>query len=234
MRRLRATLWCDLRLQYRNGFYYAAAFVAALWMLLLAQVPAASLSWLLPPLVLGNLLINTFYFVAGQVLLEKGEGTLEAQVVTPLRVREYLASKALTLGALSLLEALAYVLIAYGPRFRLLPFAAGVLLISAMYVLYGFVVVARYDSINEFLFPSVLYTIGLGLPLLDYFNLVRSPLVYLHPVQAPLVLLRAAFQPVDAWQMVYGVLYAGLWVGLVYLLSRRAFLRFVVARQGVR
>lgn len=49
--------------------------------------------------MLGNLPLATFFFIAGLVLLEKGEGTLEAQIVTPLTAGGYLASKILTLTA---------------------------------------------------------------------------------------------------------------------------------------
>ena len=83
MRRLAAALACDARLQYRNGFYAAAAFVAVALVLLLRWVPQGYLGWLMPALVLTNMQVNTFYFVGGLVLLEKGEGSLEALVVTP-------------------------------------------------------------------------------------------------------------------------------------------------------
>ena len=234
MRRLAAAIACDARLQYRNGFYAAAAFVAVALVLLLRWVPQGYLGWLMPALVLTNMQVNTFYFLGGLVLLEKGEGSLEALVVTPLRRGEYLASKVLTLAFMSLVEALAIVALGYGTAFNPWALAVGVALTASLYCLYGFLVVARYDSINEYLFPSMLYTSVLSLPLLDYFGVWETPLVYLHPVQAPLVLLEAAFRPVDAWERVYGVLYGGLWVGLMGVLAVRAFGRFVVAREGVR
>jgi fluoroquinolone transport system permease protein len=234
MRRLLAALACDTRLQYRNGFYAAAAFVAGVLVLLLRWLPVGYRGWLLPPLVLTNMQINTFYFIGGLVLLEKAEGSLEAVVVTPLRPREYLASKVLSLAGLSLAEALAIVLASYGTGFDPWPLAVGVVLVAALYCLYGFLVVVRYDSINEYLFPSMVYTSVLSLPLLDYLGIWESRLFYLHPVQAPLVLLRAAFHPVATWQMAYGVLYGGLWVVPLAMLGGRAFRRFVVAKEGVR
>ena len=103
---------------------------------------------------------------------------------------------------------------------------------AALFCLYGFLVVARYDSINEYLFPSMLYTSVLSLPLLDYFGVWETPLMYLHPVQAPLVLLEAAFRPVAAWEVAYGVLYGLAWVVPMGLLAVRAFHRFVVTREG--
>jgi fluoroquinolone transport system permease protein len=228
-----ATIRCDIRLQTRNGFYYAAGFVAFFWMLMLSQVPAAYLAWLIPVFVLSNLLINTFYFIAGLVLLEKGEGTLLAQSVTPLRSWEYLAAKVITLTLLSLLENMLIVGVGYGLAFDLLPLLAGIVLAAAIFVLTGFIVVSRYDSINEYLFPSFLYTLAFIPPFLDYLGLWQSRLVYLHPVQAPLLLAKAAFGPIATWQWLYGLLYAALWLGLLFGWSRRAFARFVMTAEGV-
>ena len=233
MRRLLAAMACDARLQYRNGFYAAAAFVAAALVVMLRWLPPDALRFLMPALVLSNMQVNTFYFIGGLVLLEKAEGSLEAVVVTPLRPREYLASKVLTLGLLSLAEALAIVIASHGLGFNPWPLAAGVLLTAALFSLYGFAVMARYDSINEFLIPSVFYAAVLSLPFLDYFGIWEGPLVYLHPVQAPLVLLEAAFHPLPAAEVAYGVLYGLLWVAPMAAWGVRAFRRFVVAREGV-
>jgi fluoroquinolone transport system permease protein len=232
MKRLLATLQCDIRLQFRNGFYYASAFVVVLWAIILTQVPGLDLAWLLPGMLLGNLVINGFYFIGGLVLLEKGEGTLAAQVVTPLRTREYLASKVITLSLLSLVENGLLVVLIYGLRFNLLWLLGGLTLATAIYALTGFIAVARYDSVNEYLFPSMFYTLAIGLPLLGYFKLIETPLFYLHPLQAALLVLQASFQPVAAWQIIYGLLYSGLWIFLFYMASRRLFLRFIVASEG--
>lgn len=238
MKRLLATLWCDAQLQFRNGFYYAATLVAVVMGLALLQLgrwfPEMNVGWFLPGILLSNLLLSTFYFMGGLVLLEKGEGTLEAQVVTPLRSWEYLLSKVMTLAGLALAENLFVVSVGYGMRFAFLPLALGIGLITALFGLYGFSVVARYDSINEYLFPSLGYTVVLLLPLLDYFDIWQHWLFYLHPVQASLLILQAAFQPIAPWQWVYSLLYGGLWVGVLGVLSERAFQRFVITKAGTR
>ena len=64
-------------LQLRNGFYYAVAFVLACWFLLLTRLPPLDWGYVLPAVIFGNLVMVNFYFVAGLVLLEKDEGTLE-------------------------------------------------------------------------------------------------------------------------------------------------------------
>ena len=124
MSRLLATMGTDLRLQHRNGFYYAVAFVLILFAILVSQLPAFDWTRWLPPLVFGNLVMVSFFFVGGLVLLEKGEGTLEAQVVTPLRVGEYLGSKIATLALLSLVENLIIVSLACFPIRAWAPTAA--------------------------------------------------------------------------------------------------------------
>ncbi len=223
----------DVRLQFRNGFYYASAFVAVVLVLFLYQLTSVDLRPWWPAIILENLIINAFYFMAGLVLLEKAEGTLEALVVTPLRAWEYLASKALSLGLLSLAETLVVVVLIQGLGFHWGWLVLGLLLQIGIFALYGFFVVARYDSISEFLLPSILWTLGYSLPLLYYFDLWRTPLMFLHPMQAPLVLLQAAFQPVPSWQLVYGLLYGGLWLALSLWAARRAFRRFVIRKEGV-
>ncbi len=234
MKRLMATIQCDIRLQVRNGFYYAVAFLLTAWAILIGRLPEVDWGWLLPALVLGNLSMTTFYFMGGLVLLEKEEGTLETQIVTPLTTREYLASKVITLTALSLVENLVIVGLAYGLGFGWLAMGMGIALAATIYSLVGFVAVARYDSINEYLFPSMLYIVAFSLPFLHYFGLWESWLMYFHPMQAPLILMKAGFRPVAAWEWVYGLLYSTLWVGLVFHWSQRNFCRFIITKAGVR
>ena len=233
MRRLLSTMRADVRLQLRNGFYYAAALVIVIWVVILRQFPQLNFSLLLPAIVFSNLTIGTYYFFGGLVLLEKGEGTLEAQVVTPLRTGEYLASKVITLTGLAVVESLLIVGLAVGFDFALVTFVVGVSLAAAVYALLGFVAVAPYDSINQYLFPSFFYTLVLSIPLLPYFGVVNGALFYLHPLQGSLVVIQAAFQPVAGWALVYGLAFSALCIGLAFAASRHVFHRFMIARDGV-
>jgi fluoroquinolone transport system permease protein len=234
MNRLLSTARWDVSLQYRNGFYFVSAFTAIFAIVLLKQFPGVDFGYWWPAIITANLTMNSFYFMAGIVLLEKGEGTLEAQIVTPLRPWEILGSKVLTLGLLSLFETLAIIVIVQGVDFNWFLLVTGILLYIAILSLYGFFVVARYDSISEFLLPSVLWTIGFSLPLLYYFDIWRSWIMFLHPLQAILILLQSAFTSVPAWQIIYGFAYSILWTGIFLWLSLRAFRKFVVAKEGVK
>lgn len=234
MSRLLATMQWDARLQLRNGFYAAAGGVAVFFALLLSWPDREALRWILPAFVFGNLQVNTFYFLGGMVLLEKREGTLEAQVVTPLATWEYLASKLVTLTGLGLLENLAIVAFTHGFEFRILPLLLGMVLASVIYALIGFALVARYDSINEYLMPSVALTLILSLPLLPYFGYWVGWWHYLHPLLGPLLWLQSAFEPVPQWKLIYGLLYPLLWIVPLFRWSRQSFHRFIIAREGTR
>ena len=234
MSRLAATLGTDVRLQFRNGFYYAVAFILAIFAFLATQLPDLDWSWWLAPVIFGNLVTATYFFVGGLVLLEKAEGTLEAQVVTPLRVSEYLGSKVITLTALSVVESLALVALLGGFHYRFDLLVLGVVCAAAIYILLGFLAVARYDSINEYLMPSMLYVALLSIPCLSYFELWTTPLMILHPLQGALVLIQAAFLPVALGDYLWALMSAVVWIGIASLLSRRAYRQFVIRVEGVR
>jgi len=185
-----------------------------------------------PAIVFGNLVMATFFFIAGLVLLEKGEGTLEAQIVTPLRVGEYLASKVVTLAVLSLVENLILVMLLSGLQFRFLTMVLGIVTAATIYTLFGFVAVARYDSINEFLFPSVPVVLALSLPCLTYFDLWPAWTLYWHPLHGSLVTMKAAMLPVGRAELVFAVMSSLIWAVAAFWLSKRTFRRFVVLKEG--
>lgn len=234
MNRFANTLRWDIVRQFREGFYTVSAVVAVIMIVLLRQIDGVDWALWWPAILLENLIINAFYFMAGMVLLEKGEGTLEAQIVSPLRTWEYMAAKVASLLILSILESLLIIGLVSGLGFNWFWLLLGIALVVALYVLYGFFVVARYDSISDFILPSALWTMGFSLPLLWYFDLWKHWIMFLHPLQAPLLLMRAAYHPAEPWQLLYGVGYAGLWVAVGYFVSKRTFHRFIVAKEGSR
>jgi fluoroquinolone transport system permease protein len=244
-KRILSVLRWDMSLQYRYGFYYVSLFVIVLMVLLLSQIPVQNLAFLLPVFVLSAMMVTTFYFMGALVLLEKGENALYGLVVTPLRAGEFLLARVTSLTGLAVVETLLIVVpvygILYGYRtgfgaglhFNPLWLLAGMVLLGALYSLLGFVAIAPYDAVNEYLLPSVGYLMLLMLPLIDYAGLWQSSAFYLHPVQPALRLLRAAFMPVEPWQIVYGLVGSLFWTAVAFAWARRAFQQFVVRAAGV-
>lgn len=224
MRRVAATIATDVRLQYRNGFYAATALVVVFSIVLLRWLPDDMARLILPVVLLQNVLVNSFYFASGLLLLERVEGTLPAQAATPLRPGEYVASKAVTLTALSVVESLLIAVAVFGAEARAAAMAAGIALAAALFCLAGLALAARHDGVNSFLMPSVLYTFLLTLPILGVFGVGSSSWYLPHPAQGPLTLMQID-APHTPGIVAYAIGYPLLWMPLLYLWSRRAVIR---------
>lgn len=228
MSRWLPTLRLDIRLQARNKLYHIGIALAVLLGFGLRSLfPHEPLRLALPAFYLLILGGSTYIFVAGMVLLEWGEGTLDAQKVTPLRLREYLGSKTATLTGFSMVEGLIVLLIAYGIRdLRPIALLAGLGAMGALYTLIGLAQVARHESVTDFLIPGAIVGITvLQLPIFPLLGIWPSPIWYIIPTQAPLILIEAAFRPVAIWELVYAVGYGALALAVSYRLARAQFAR---------
>jgi len=230
--RLLTTLKLDAALQFRNGFYYVAVFVAVLTIVLLRSfLTSEEIAYFLPPIFLLMIPASTFYFIGGLILLEKGEGTLEGLVMTPLRTGEYIISKTVSLTFLATCESLCIVGFTFGFDRGLPVLFAGIVVMAVIYTLLGFAFSVQYASIMDYLMPAVVFASVLQLPFIHYFELWDFPIFYLWPTQAPLILMKAAFEPVVLWEKVYAVSYSIISVAFAYRWCERAFYRDIILKE---
>ena len=235
MRRLVATLQWDVVNQFRQGFYLASGVVVLALVGVATLLPAAA-GALIPAILLTNMTIATFVFLGGLVLLEKGEGTLEGMIISPLRPEEYLASKIATLTLLAVIENIAITGMAIseglvGPvnwAWILL----GSALAGALYTTLGFLTVIRYDSINDFLFPMIFATVLLELPGAVCFGMPEFPVLAVFPTYALLWIFRAALEPVPAMTLTYAIGYPLLCLIIAFLVGRKMLRRYVAGQLG--
>jgi fluoroquinolone transport system permease protein len=231
MNRLLATLRRDVMLQNRYRLYAVSGIMVLVWGVLLSLIVRnlqADAALLVPAFIVFNLIVTTFYFMAALLLLERDEGMLTVIVTTPLRAVEYLSSKVLSLTVLALVESLLIILLLFGAHAQWAPLLAGATLLGMQYVLVGFISVVRYDSINEWLMPSVPVVVILVLPLLAHFGFVSHQLFYLHPTWPALRLVEAAYAPVAGGELMLAGAAAACWLGLTAHWARRRFLHFVI------
>ncbi len=212
----------DMRLQVRYGLYTIIAVLIVVWSAILGTAARAvplSTPALLPPFVVANLIITTFYFMAALVLFEKAEGVVAALAVTPLGGSEYLASKAATLTCVATVETLLIAAVLFDdvhwPRV-----VSASLLLGFAYACAGFVAVVRYPAMNEFLMPSSVFVTLLMLPLLAHFGFVAPSVMALHPVQPALLWMRDGSPAALA-----GAIF---WCAASFVAARRSFDRFVL------
>jgi len=234
MTRLTTALRLELTLQVRQRFLHAAVFSGLIWLSVLLPMPHGLRRAAEPYIVLGDISIIGFFFVAGTVFFEKQERTLGAVISTPLRFREYLAAKLTPLVVISLGVALVVATIAHGLDYHAAPLVVGVVLGTLLMLLVGFISSLPFASISDWFLSATLPLAVLMLPVLHYSGVWPNPLLYLIPTQGPLLLLGAAFDQVSlaSWQIAYSPLYPAACLAALAWAAKAAFNRYVVAKSG--
>lgn len=225
MNHLSAAVSLDVRLQARNSLYSIGVAVALMFGIAARfLVPVDLTGRVLSAFYLVAVGGTTYMFGASMVLLEKGERTMEALRTSPLTAREYIASKALTLSAFALVEAVIVVLVVgRGAIESPAPLVVGVLVLGVCYTLVGIGQVTPYRSVTSFLFPgAVVVSLVLQLPIFHVAGMGPTLLWYVIPTQAPLLLIMGAFEPLQPWQWLYaiGVSVAAVWASYAFARAR--------------
>lgn len=234
MSRLASTVRMEARLQLRYGFVYAALFTGVMWLSILLPIPTPGRHAAGPLVLFADIAIVGFFFIAGSVFFEKGQRTLFALVMTPLRFHEYLTAKLATLTVMSLVVALLVLIPAHGLEFHLGLATVGIVLSTLLFLLLSFVTTAPFASITEWLMPAGLVLLVMSLPLIHYAGLWTNPVFYLHPAHGVLILFGAAFGTLTpaTWEFAYAVLYPLAWIMGLGFTARRVFDTFIVAGRG--
>ncbi|MDG4830723.1 hypothetical protein O7627_15620 [Solwaraspora sp. WMMD1047] len=220
---LRRAVWWDLRLLTRYQVATVAVAVTAAYVLVFRAIPAARTDAVAVLLVFSDPTMIGFLFIGVLVLFERGANTLQAVVVTPLSSGQYLWSKAIALTTVAVPCGLAMAVASHGAAVNPALLVAGVALSSVLFVFVGFVAVARVRSVNEYLLIVPVFLVPAVLPILDTVGLVESPLFYLFPTHASLVLLAAAVTTRPGWEQLYGVLYLSAAVAGAFGWAKRSF-----------
>lgn len=241
MSRLLAVLKNDVTVQMRNNLYTIGIAVGVLVALALWQLTGPdTLARAIAPVILLMGGGTTLMYVAGMILFEKDEGTLQATIVSPVRTGEYLWSKVITLTALATLECVlvvagAMLLVSFSgalpwPNVGLL--LIGLLAMGVCFTLLGIVMVVRYTKITEFIIPMAAVSSTLQLPFLYFWGVVEHPILLVIPTSAPTMLVHAAFFSLSAWEWAYALGYTALLLVGLTVWAHRAFHTHIIQKLG--
>jgi len=230
--RLLNAIQYDLKLQFRHGFYYAYLIVCIMFVVVIRSFPVGIRTQVLTVGLLTDPSILGFFFLGGIILLEKGQNTLEGLFITPIRMSEYIWSKVISLTVLALLSCLVICIGSVGFSCNLFWFIVGIGLTSILFVLLGFTLVSITKTVNTYLLSSPIYGAITMIPLLGYFNIVKSPLFYLVPTQSSLTLIDGAFRPRPIGEMLLSVVLLLVFIYLAWLWASKWFNKYIVQRTG--
>lgn len=239
MKRLQTAISWDIRLQAKYGLYVAGFVVTAMWTSLLYFLPAHSLQYAIPLVLFGDLAIVGYLFIGAMMFFEKGQGSIEAVIITPLREREYILSKMISilvyvLGSTLLMVGFLSLLRAFDVNFLMLLLSAVV--ISLFFTELGFYFTSKFKSFTDFLLPTSMMLIVLSVPLIDFFGFTgQSPVryvFYLWPTYGQMKLLQAAFGNASLADILYGLVYNALCIIGLFNVSIRVFNTSMIGRKG--
>jgi fluoroquinolone transport system permease protein len=177
-------------------------------------------------------------FIGALVLFEKSENVLQALVITPMKVNDYLLSKITSLTILSFISAVIFVTLLNvfsSIEFNIPYLTISIILTSVMLILLGFILVSRVNSINEYLLAMLVAFLGLLFPpMLHLSGLYENVIFYLWPTQASFILFTGVFNAnsLELWEIAYGIFYQVIWIGLLYFLAKKAFYKHIVLKGG--
>jgi fluoroquinolone transport system permease protein len=232
----------DVTVQVRTNLYTIGVGAGILIAIALGWLASYAL---LPSIVPALMLIftggSTLLYVAGMIIFEKEEGTLYANIVSPLRTSEYLWSKIISLTALATLESVvmiggAMLIMSFAERMVELPniplLLLGIIAIGIMYTLVGIILVVRFDTITDYLVPVAGVAVVLQLPFLYFLGWVNHWVLLIIPTSAPTVLMQGAYVRLAAWQWLYALGYTGALLAGLTMWAQRAFHTHIVLKVG--
>ncbi|WP_026490125.1 fluoroquinolone export ABC transporter permease subunit [Butyrivibrio sp. XBB1001] len=170
MRFVRLLRW-DMRFQARYGFYLLYGFLTTFYTLILFALPEVWKENMAAILIFSDPAAMGLFFMGAIILLEKSQKVTSYFAITPLKVRNYLWSKVLSLCAISLIVAAVLGIIAGHEHILLL--LAGTFLASVIFTLCGIIVATKISSLNQFILftvpieiigfiPAILHLFGIG------------------------------------------------------------------------
>lgn len=230
--RLLSAVKTDITFQYRHYLYAIYLFISILYILLLYFIPDAYKEQAAIFILFSDCSFLGSFFIGGIMLLEKEQGIYDNMFVTPLRIQEFIWSKVLSLGILSVLSSLLIFTFTFGFSSKTIVLLVGVALNSIFATLLGMTFAPAVKSINQYLILSPLFVTVFFLPVLDTLGLFYSPLFVVIPGNAGLLLMEGAFISLTLSEWIYSVLLLGFYIYFTYTLALKSFQKYIVMRIG--
>ena len=218
----------DLKLEIRYQILTIALIVTILYCGIFLWFDMTTLQQLVIFFIFSDPALLGFMFIGALVLFEKSANTLPALVVTPLKVEEYLWSKAISLTLIALGCSTAMAVAAHGFNFNFIYFFLAVTLTSLFFLFFGFIGVARVKSLNHYLIIMGNLLIPFFLPFLNYLGITDLWLFYIIPSQGSLFLLEASFTEVEFWKIIYSIICLLIWIFISFKFAKRAYLKYLI------
>lgn len=177
--RLINLIYGDCRFQFKYGFYFVYVIFTIMYISLMFFLPLEWREKAAAVLIFSDPSAMGLFFMGAIVLLEKSESVLNTIAVSPVRAGEYIISKVVSLGIISVIAGASISLAA--DTDNMLIVIMGVFVGSALFTLIGLIVAANINSLNQFVTSAVPVEIIIFVPPILYLFGYDNKLMLLHP-----------------------------------------------------
>jgi fluoroquinolone transport system permease protein len=170
----------DIRFQYKYGFYFLYLVFSILYISLLFAFPeawrekAAILMIFTDPAAMG------LYFMGAIVLFEKSERVLGSIAVSPVKTYEYMLSKLLSIGVISVIVGFSIGFFSHAVNMTA-RFLVGIFLCSCLFSAVGLIIAAKSVSLNDFILSTIPAQLLINIPAIAWLFGWRPDRLLLHP-----------------------------------------------------
>lgn len=197
----------DIIFQFKQGFYIIYIVITFVYMIALSWIPSSSLKIVVPLVIFSDPSVIGLFFVGGIVMLEKTQGIIYTVVVTPLRTREYILSKVISLVLVSLFAGVIIVMVAYKGVVDWLLFFLTLILTASFFTFCGLIVGATCNTINQYIVRTIPIMLFFIIPCFTLISFQQISLFELFPSVAALKLMIGAFIGIDFIEGVFLLIY---------------------------
>ena len=222
------TKW-QLQLLVKYNIITVAVVIALLYVFLLRIFPSIRIDLVVIPLIFSDPSMYGFIFIGAIILFEKSDNTLPALVVTPMRQWEFLWAKAVALLIPALIAGFAIAIAAWGFDFKFLPLLIAISLSSVLFTFIGFFGVSKVKTFNQYMIIIPLFLAPTAVPLINYFELVNWPVLYIIPTQSALDIFSYTRTGTNYLAFILNVLYLLVWISGSYFMAARAYNKTLMA-----
>ena len=214
-----SSIGVNIKIQFRNGFYYATLLMLLISILILQYIDLNLKIAFVPLMIIMNIISSTGFFLAILVLLERQELSYYALITSPIANNTYLFSKITAISVLALFEGLVLYIFSVQNYSDFFFVVLSIVCLAVIYCLACYSVALRYSNFNELLFPLVAIMMVLsGNLFFQIFN-IDNPILIMFPSYGSFQLLSKGISAtLTTIDIVIYIAQALLWIfGLEFL-----------------
>lgn len=226
MNKFLSAAWVDLRVLWRTGYIFGITAIFLLFFLILSLIPHIdfiSFPDIISALMVLDEVIAPMLLVGLLLLYERGEHSMIALAVTPMRNITYIGAKLSVVTAICGVAGILLIMGVYDGQLNMLSLTGGLLGIAAISTLAGIITVAPFDTLYRFILPMIGMIIFLSIPGYGVLFGWQHNLIAFHPIAPPLALLEGAFTARPPGRLLYGAAGTLIWLAIGIALALHSY-----------